>query len=140
MPPPICRRSSRPQPPSRAVRGRHFPGRRLDKVEATLCLKGGLCHDSTNFISFYAYLFLSFSLPMVRHVTYLVIGSHVGHMMGHLTCHMTWTHDQSRDHGLFISRMSHYDSCLYLSSFPYFMTPTYLISDSCGSSAIYDSY
>src|ERR1700761_7355935 len=39
--------------------------------------------------------------------------SHVSHMMGHLTYHMTWAHDQSRDHGhLFLLHMSHYDSLI----------------------------
>src|SRR6201996_1823099 len=55
------------------------------------------------------------------HMTYLVIGSHVGHMIGHLTCHLTWAHDQSCDHGLlFFSHMSHYDSLIVFHLFlPY---------------------
>src|ERR1700761_3887343 len=88
---------------------------------------------------FYAYLFLSFSFTYVCHVTYLVIGSHVGHMMGHLTYHMTWTHDQSCDHGLlFLLHMSHYDSLIVFHLFLLYDS-LYLISDSCGSIPIYDS-
>src|SRR6201996_9715991 len=75
------------------------------------------CHDSTILFSFYAYLFRFLFFTYGRHVTYLVIGSHVGHMIGHLTCHLTWAHDQSCDHGLiFFSHMSHYDSLHCVSS------------------------
>src|ERR1700761_384943 len=99
------------------------------------------CHDSMILFSFYAYLFLFFffSFTYGCHVTYLVIGSHVGHMMGHMTYHMTWTHDQSRDHGLlFFSHMSHYDSLIVFHLFLLYDS-LYLISDSCGSIHIYDS-
>ena len=82
--------------------------------------------------------FFFFSFMYGCHVTYLVIGSHVGHMMGHLTCHMTWAHDQSRDHGLlFFSHMSHYDSLIVFHLFLLYDS-LYLISDSCGSIHIYD--
>src|ERR1700761_6056636 len=77
----------------------------------------------------------SFSFMYEHHMTYLVIRSHVGHMMSH----MTWAHDQSCDHGLlFFSHMSHYDSLIVFHLFlPY--DSLYLISDSCGSIPIYDS-
>ena len=81
----------------------------------TCCIRVHGCHNSTILFSLFCLPFsFSFTLLWVTWL-YLVMGHMFSHMMGYLTCHMMRAHDQSHDHGLFLLRMSHYDSLLCVS-------------------------